>query len=127
MADAPLLALTWWPCYRKILMPSDTALPPAAPLISVVVPVRNEAPNIAPLIAEIRAALAGVAHEIVYVDDGSTDTTPQELGTARALGEVEALEALGIDPIHYLVVPRVIGFAVAVVSLNAYLILMALG
>ena len=28
-----------------------------------------------------------------------------ELGTARALGEVEALEALGIDPVHYLVVP----------------------
>jgi len=40
-------------------------MPPAAPLISVVVPVRNEAPNIAPLIAEIRAALAGVGHEIV--------------------------------------------------------------
>ena len=36
-----------------------------------------------------------------------------ELGTARALGEVEALEALRIDPIHYLVVPRVIGMALA--------------
>ena len=34
-----------------------------------------------------------------------------ELGTARALGEVEALEALGIDPVHYLVMPRVIGMA----------------
>jgi dolichol-phosphate mannosyltransferase len=43
------------------------------PLISVVVPVKNEAPNIPPLVAEIRAALAGVAHEIVYVDDGSDD------------------------------------------------------
>ena len=37
-----------------------------------------------------------------------------ELGTARALGEVEALEALGIDPVHYLVVPRVIGMALGV-------------
>src|ERR1700712_4471138 len=46
-----------------------------APLLAVVVPVRNEGPNIAPLIAEIEAALAGIPHEIVYVDDGSTDDT----------------------------------------------------
>ncbi len=49
------------------------------PLVSVVVPVRNEGPNILPLVAEIRAALAGVAHEIVYVDDGSTDDTAAQL------------------------------------------------
>lgn len=50
-----------------------------------------------------------------------------ELGLARAQGEVEALEALGIDPIHYLVVPRVLGLALAIFSLTIYLILMALG
>jgi len=50
-----------------------------------------------------------------------------ELGTARALGEVEALEALGIDPIHYLVVPRVIGLALGTFALTVYLILGALG
>ena len=49
-----------------------------------------------------------------------------ELGTARALGEVEALEALGIDPVHYLVVPRVIGMAAGVFALTVYLILGAL-
>ena len=49
-----------------------------------------------------------------------------ELGTARALGEVEALEALGIDPIHYLVVPRVIGMALGMFALTVYLILGAL-
>jgi dolichol-phosphate mannosyltransferase len=54
------------------------------PLVSVVVPVRNEAPNIAPLIDEIRAALAGVPHEIVYVDDGSDDATSAALATAAA-------------------------------------------
>jgi dolichol-phosphate mannosyltransferase len=44
--------------------------------LSVVIPARNEAPNIAPLVTEIRAALDGVAdYEIIYVDDGSTDTT----------------------------------------------------
>jgi phospholipid/cholesterol/gamma-HCH transport system permease protein len=50
-----------------------------------------------------------------------------ELGTARALGEVEALEALGIDPVHYLIVPRVIGMALGIFSLTVYLIIGALG
>ena len=50
-----------------------------------------------------------------------------ELGTARALGEVEALEALGIDPIHYLVVPRVLGLAISIFALTVFLILIALG
>jgi phospholipid/cholesterol/gamma-HCH transport system permease protein len=35
---------------------------------------------------------------------------------------VEALEALGIDPIHYLVVPRVVGMGVAVLTLSVYLV-----
>ena len=54
-----------------------------SPVISVVVPVKNEAPNIPTLIAEIRAALEGVAYEIVYVDDGSDDATADAL-TAEA-------------------------------------------
>ena len=49
------------------------------PVVSVVVPVRNESGNIAPLIAEIATVLAGRDFEIVYVNDGSTDATEQEL------------------------------------------------
>jgi phospholipid/cholesterol/gamma-HCH transport system permease protein len=49
-----------------------------------------------------------------------------ELGTTRAMGEVEALEALGIDPIHYLVMPRVIGLTVSIFALTIYLIIVAL-
>ena len=50
--------------------------------VSVVVPVRNEAENIAPLIAEIAAALDGrFAYEIIYVNDGSTDATAERLAT----------------------------------------------
>jgi dolichol-phosphate mannosyltransferase len=49
--------------------------------LSIVIPVRNEAGNIAPLVAEIAAALDGVAaYEIVYVDDGSDDATAAEIG-----------------------------------------------
>lgn len=44
--------------------------------LSVVVPVRNEADNVAPLVGEISAALDGHwDYEIVYVNDGSTDDT----------------------------------------------------
>jgi len=43
--------------------------------LSVVVPVRNEQDNVATLIAEIDAALNHLSHEIIYVDDGSTDET----------------------------------------------------
>src|SRR3974390_942635 len=52
--------------------------------ISVVVPVRNEAGNIAPLVAEIAAALSGREFEIVYVNDGSSDATEEELGGLMA-------------------------------------------
>jgi len=50
-----------------------------APAVSVVVPVKNEAGNIAPLVAEIAAALQGRRFEIVYVNDGSEDATEAEL------------------------------------------------
>jgi len=50
-----------------------------APAVSVVVPLRNEAGNIRPLVAEIAAALAGRTFEIVCVNDGSTDATESEL------------------------------------------------
>jgi dolichol-phosphate mannosyltransferase len=48
--------------------------------LSIVIPVRNEAENVAPLVAEIRAAFAAMQpaaphYEIVYVDDGSSDAT----------------------------------------------------
>ena len=50
------------------------------PAVSVVVPVRNEAGNIAPLAAEIAKALDGYwAFEVVYVNDGSSDGTEAEL------------------------------------------------
>src|SRR6202049_1644510 len=61
---------------RVDLLSSDTA----AVAVSIVVPVRNEAENVAPLIAEIATALDGRwAYEIIYVNDGSTDATADRL------------------------------------------------
>ena len=55
----------------------------AVPELAVVVPVKNEAENILPLLAEIHAALEQVvAFEVIYVDDGSTDATPARLAEA---------------------------------------------
>ena len=53
--------------------------------LSIVVPVRNEAENILPLLAEIHAALDSHGEfEVVYVDDGSRDATPERLAEALA-------------------------------------------
>ncbi|MDB6029630.1 MAG: hypothetical protein JWM68_5853 [Verrucomicrobiales bacterium] len=78
--------------------------------VMVTVVVRELGPILAALLVLARVGTANVI----------------ELGTSRALGEVEALEALGIDPIHYLVMPRVIGLALSIFSLTIYLILTAL-
>ena len=47
--------------------------------ISAVVPVKDEAGNVAPLAREIAAALKSENHEIIFVDDGSSDATAEEL------------------------------------------------
>lgn len=66
-------------------MNDDMSTSTTAPTISIVVPVRNEADNIAPLIDEIAAALDGRwDYEIVYVDDGSADATAQRLAAIMA-------------------------------------------
>ncbi len=55
------------------------------PQLSVVVPVFNEQDNVAPLVAEIVAALRGLLpFEIVYVDDASRDATAQRLRELKA-------------------------------------------
>ena len=78
--------------------------------VMVIVVVRELGPLLAAMLVLTRVGTANVI----------------ELGTARATGEVEALEALGIDPVHYLIMPRVVGMAVGVFALTIYLIIGAL-
>jgi glycosyltransferase involved in cell wall biosynthesis len=58
----------------------------ASALVSVVVPARNEAKNLDTLIDEIHAALKARAHEIIIIDDASTDETEAVLVTKRRAG-----------------------------------------
>ncbi|KXF76782.1 dolichol-phosphate mannosyltransferase [Paramesorhizobium deserti] len=55
-------------------------------MISVVIPCRNEADNLAFLLDEVDAAMKGRAHEVIVVDDGSTDATGDVLAKRMQSG-----------------------------------------
>ena len=60
------------------------------PVISVVIPCRNEAQNLAFLLGEVDAALAQRDYEVMVVDDGATDATGKVLAEriAKANGRL---------------------------------------
>jgi dolichol-phosphate mannosyltransferase len=77
-----------------------------APVLSVVIPARNEGDNLAELIPEVAAAAAGVPYEVVVANDGSSDDTSgvivrltarglpvREVAHARSLGQSAALHS----------------------------------
>ncbi|MGE0115113.1 MAG: glycosyltransferase family 2 protein [Steroidobacteraceae bacterium] len=64
--------------------PGLSSEPAPAVQLSVVIPVCNEAENVAPLAREIHAALNGrVSFEVLFIDDGSTDATAAEVLKVR--------------------------------------------
>jgi glycosyltransferase involved in cell wall biosynthesis len=73
---------------RPEAAPQPDARPAAARprLLSVVVPVFNEARNLAPLMVRLRPVLAAEADdwEVIFVDDGSGDDSLQRIGTLNA-------------------------------------------
>ena len=71
----------------------EKSLDTSVPDFSVVVPVRNEADNISPLIAELKTVMTALQpYEIVIVDDGSDDATPEVLrDQARACPELRVI------------------------------------
>lgn len=75
--------------------------------LSLVIPVFNEKDNIKPLLEAIDESLKGISHEVIFVDDGSTDGTPDVINAqaksnirlvvfARNYGQTSAMAA-GID------------------------------
>jgi dolichol-phosphate mannosyltransferase len=68
----------------------------ASPVLSVIVPCYNERPNVAPMIAALDAALAGIAWEVIYVDDNSPDGTAQEVRRlARQDSRIRCIRRIG--------------------------------
>jgi len=68
-----------------------------APLeLTVVIPTLNEAGNVEPLLERLGLALAGIEWEAIFVDDGSSDGTPELLtGIAQADRRVRMIRRIG--------------------------------
>ncbi len=78
------------------------------PEVSIVIPAKNEADNIVPLVNEIRTAMDGrYDYELIYVDDGSTDTTWATL---------RQLQSDGFDRLHLISHQASVGQSIAILS-----------
>ena len=72
------------------------------------------------LLATVIVRELGPLFAAIIVVARSGTAIASELATARVMGEVTALEALGVDPIQYMVLPRLFGVAISVALLALY-------
>jgi len=72
------------------------------------------------LLATIIVRELGPLFAAIIVVARSGTAIASELATSRVLGEVTALEALGVDPIQYMVLPRLVASAISVAILAIY-------
>ncbi len=81
---------------RAMNIQADTMRKPlaaaASPALAIIVPTFNEARNVVALVTALDAALVGIPHEVVFVDDWSTDGTPEIVADmARARADVRLI------------------------------------
>ncbi len=72
--------------------PDSSGFAAEPPFVSVVVPVKNERDTVAELASQVRAQLAGYPHEILFIDDGSTDDTWAALERIHVPGVVRIVK-----------------------------------
>ena len=68
--------------------------------LSVVIPIYNEELNIRPLINKIKADITDFSYEVVFVDDGSTDRTVDEIKQIAPIRFMSHEEILEIQIVH---------------------------
>jgi glycosyltransferase involved in cell wall biosynthesis len=78
---------------RRALAQTHVALEPSTPLISIIVPVFNEARTVAEVIERLIAIELPAAREILVVNDGSTDGTRDVLDQIRTRPEIRIIHA----------------------------------
>jgi dolichol-phosphate mannosyltransferase len=71
-------------------------------LLSVIIPARNEEESLPPTLSDIHETFTAlnVPHEIVVVDDGSTDGTWEVLQNLRTSGKIPTLAAVQNNGLH---------------------------
>jgi phospholipid/cholesterol/gamma-HCH transport system permease protein len=77
------------------------------------------------LVAIIMRELGPLMTALVVIARSGT-AVASEVGNMRANREIEALESMGINPLSYIVFPRLIGGVVSVVCLAFYYVMVAL-
>lgn len=76
--------------------------------------------TLARLLATIVVREAGPLLAAILVLARSGTAIAAEVATSRVLGEADALEALGVNPLHYIVLPRIAGVAISVACLTLF-------
>jgi phospholipid/cholesterol/gamma-HCH transport system permease protein len=76
------------------------------------------------LIAIVVREMAPLMTALVVIARSGT-AVASEIGNMRANREIEALESLGINPLSYIVFPRLVGGIVSVVCLSIYFVMIS--
>lgn len=77
------------------------------------------------LVAFVVRELAPLLTALLVVARSGT-AVASEIGNMRANREIEALESMGINPLSFIVLPRLLGGVISVVSLAIYFVMIAL-
>ncbi len=77
------------------------------------------------LVVVIMRELGPLVAGLIVIGRSGTAMTV-ELGNMRVAGEIDAIEAQGIDPVEYLVVPRVVGMAASLVALALFFVFVSM-